>query len=172
MLDQHVFHHPLYFQLCRGPTRCVSNRFVPDTLLFVLRPERYKKQACVLYRLGYEPVEKQKASLPFCFLHAARTGVSQKTKTKRAFCFCKKNRKDRPDLVKFCQDFRHTSATRQTFASIPQYCRAALAIHLVSKMLGPIRSATGSIALLALVSMSSTSAASSSKSWAATACTC
>ena len=40
---------------------------------------RYKKHGCFLYRLGYEPVEKQKAHLPFCFLHAARTGVSQKT---------------------------------------------------------------------------------------------
>ena len=52
------------------------------------------------------------------------------------------------------------TSNSQAFYSAILYCRAALAIHLVSKMLGPIRSALGSIALLALVS--STSAASSS----------
>ena len=51
---------------------------------------RYKKHGCFLYRLGYEPVEKQKAHLPFCFLHAARTGVSQKTKQKELLFLQKK----------------------------------------------------------------------------------
>ena len=75
---------------------------IPCILSFVGDPHDVSpivlfQMRCFLYRLGYELVEKQKAHLPFCFLQAARTGVSQKTKTKRAFCFCKKTCKDRPD---------------------------------------------------------------------------
>ena len=69
---------------------------IVKSVLFVLRPERYKKQVCVLYRLGYELAKNKKQSPLFAFCKAVRTGISQKQKQKELFVFAKKSRKDRP----------------------------------------------------------------------------
>ena len=71
---------------------------------FCIGGPKYKKQACVLYRLGYELVQKQKASCLFAFCGAVRTGFPQKQKQKLLFVFAKKTRKDRPEQVSTWND--------------------------------------------------------------------
>jgi len=92
--------YPVFSALSRTHKMCLKS-FCSRNAAFCIGGPKYKKQACVLYRLGYELVQKQKASCLFAFCGAVRTGFPQKQKQKLLFVFAKKTRKDRPHRTFF-----------------------------------------------------------------------
>ena len=77
--------YPVFSALSRTHKMCLKS-FCSRNAAFCIGGPKYKKQACVLYRLGYELVQKQKASCLFAFCGAVRTGFPQK-KNKSCFLF-------------------------------------------------------------------------------------
>ena len=87
--------YPVFSALSRTHKMCLKS-FCSRHAAFCIGGPKYKKQACVLYRLGYELAKNKKQSPLFAFCKAVRTGISQKQKQKELFVFAKKSRKDRP----------------------------------------------------------------------------